>query len=429
MRMKYTGFYVVYRCLDWYTGECWYTGSSNWYTGTKLAYRFDYGIPRVGSLTMLIHTFEVKSQVTVDEFRAISNSLCKLSDWMPTNRGILYYGYSSCGILVELAAVGKDSYVRCDVVYRITPSRLFDHDDYLGLFDTAYTDRLMKEVDFRLQALCPLLPDMAVCDLTRVDYTVNAVLDSHKQVKTYVDFAKQSRLPKHMKVYAPYDAKSKRHKLPKDGYTVFTAKDYHNVEVTVYDKYRAMVKANGKKVVFPERALKDGKDVLRIEVRLKKHKIYTLAKRHGIYSVRSFLTESDRIIPDVVEHYLSRMIPRETVRTLAEARKIIAESDLDDAKKARLTAFVETVSVKRSTQKAIDAYKAAGDRSKAKKCLKMLAGLDINCVIATEKTMTVFEGHVPTLLELWEQALSGYEWTAGAYVLRIGKRRKARSTI
>lgn len=378
---------------------------------------------------MLIHTFETRAQITTGEYTAICKELSKRADRKVTEKGLVYFGYSFCGILVELLMTGKEGYVRYDVVYRITPSRLFDHDDYLGLFDTAYTDRLMDELDFRLKALCPLLPDMALCDLTRADFTVNAVLSNRKQVEAYVKFARQGRVPCHMKVYAPYDKKSKRRRTPGDGYTVFTAKDYHNAEITLYDKYRQMVKANGKKDIFPERALSDGKRILRIEVRLKKHKIYALSKQYGIYSVRSFLKNADVIVPKVVEAYLTRMIPCETVRTLAGARKIIDESRLNDEKKARLTAFVEAVSVKRSTQKTIDAYKADGKQSEAKKYLKMLAQLDINCVIAKEKTMAVFDGHVPTPVELWDDALSGYERAAGAYILRIGKRRKVRTEL
>lgn len=378
---------------------------------------------------MLIHTFSAKSQLTFHEFDAVSRELCKRSDWRKIKNGVQYYGYSFCGMLVNLVKTGKGDYTRCDVEYIISPSRLFATDDYLGLFDTEDTDRLMAEIDFRLKALCPLLPDMDVCDLTRVDFTVNAVMDSRRQVEAYVKFAKQGRVPCHMKVYAPYDKKSKRCRCPEDGYTVFTAKDYHNAEITLYDKYRQMVKQNSGRAVFPERTLTEGKDILRIEVRLKKHKIYALSKQYGIYSVRSFLKKADTIAPKVVEAYLTRMILRETVRTLADTRKIIAESGLDDEKKARLTAFVETISVKRSTQKTIDAYKTDGKQSEAKKYLKMLAQLDINCVIAKEKTMAIFDGHVPTPTVLWDDALSGYERAAGAYILRIGKRRKVRTEL
>ena len=380
---------------------------------------------------MLIHTFEAKVQVKKELYHAIAKELCGRSDWMRNGKEIIYFGYRFCGILVKLIMTGKEDYVRYDVVYRISPCRLFDPDDYLGLFDTAFTDKMIDELNFRLRVLCPLLPDADMCELSRVDFTVNAVMENRKQVKAYLDFIDRCRLPKHMKPKTRYDKVGKRHKKLADGFTVGTDKDKHNVEISIYDKYRQMEKENEKSrdPVFSERALTDGENILRLEVRLMKHKVYALEKKYGVYSVRSFLKNADVIAPKIVEDYLTRMIPRETVRTLVGARKIIAESALDDEKKARLTAFVETVSVKRSTQKAIDAYKADGKQSEAKKCLKMLEKLNINCVVAKEKTMKIFEGYVPTPTELWDKALSEYDGFKNVYVLRIGKRRKKKNGI
>lgn len=377
---------------------------------------------------MLIHTFEVKTQVTKELYKAIAKELWKRGECRKGEKQgeIEYYGHRFCGIRIRLVMTGKSEYVRYDVIYVIAPCRLLDPDNYLGLFDTDGADRVIDEIDFRLKSVCPLLPDIQTCDLSRVDYTVNAVMKNRKQVEAYVNFARQSRLPMHMKVHAVYDKKSKRRKISEDGYTVFTEKDYHNVEVTIYDKYREMCKENDKKnkPVFPEGASVKAKNVLRMEIRLKKHKINNLVKKHGTYSLRDFLLQSDSIVSDVTADYLTQMIPCETVRTLSDARKIIAESTLNAEKKQKLTAFVETVSVKRSTQKAIDAYKTAGKQDEAKKCMKALAKLDVNPIIAKEKTMVVFDGHVPTPVELWNRALSEYEWTEDAYVLRIGKRKK-----
>ena len=257
---------------------------------------------------MTIHTFEVSSTLTNEDFYKIQSDL-KTKDpnkWKAIYNGMQYWGLSDKGILINMHQIKKKGFYSYSIIYRISARRVIDNDNFVGLFNTEDYYDLEVEVNNLLKNKCSTLPKLKKCTLKRVDFCVNAVLENQDQVKAYIRTAKRANVPTKLEIYRQYDKKSKRKKPTKDDYTVYSS-EY--VAISIYNKQKQMKKAG--KGVYPDNEIKRAENIVRIEIRCMEGKIHSLKKKYGVQSISQFMSCADMIGDDLYKYYLKKYLAKE----------------------------------------------------------------------------------------------------------------------
>lgn len=349
---------------------------------------------------MTIHTFEVSSTVTKDNYYEIQRQLkqADCSKWEATNNGMIYWGLAKQGIIITTHQVLKKDYTTFKILYRISARRVMEHDNFVGLFNVKNYDELEEEVDHILKSKCELLPKLKKCKLRRLDFCVNAKLENHKQVKTYIKTMKRANIPTKLNLLMPYDSKAKRRKPQKDCFTL-TLKDY--VEVSIYNKYMEMKKeAYG---VYPDEEIERAQNIVRIELRCMKGKIKELKKKYKIDSISQFMSHGQEIGQELYRYYLTKITNSGTICTLKEAKDAI---DLSGYRKNTinfLKEFVTNCNSCRSVAKCIKDYRKYYSSSEIKRYIRLLDDIDTNYVTITNEDKKTFDdNYIPTPYKLYQ---------------------------
>ena len=262
---------------------------------------------------MTIHTFNVSAIISNEEYYNIQSELKKAdpSGWKALSNGMLYWGLSDKGIIINMSIVKKRSYFTYYISYRISARRVIENDNYVGLFNVKDYDELEETVDEILKEKCSWLPKLNKCKLKRVDFCMNARLDSQKQVKAYIKTCKRANIPSYMEVCERYDKISKRRKPYKEDFTM-GSDEY--IEISIYNKYAEMKKEDAG--VFPKKEIEKAKDIVRIEIRCKEGKIQALKKSYNVNSIAGFMRRGEEIGRELYGYYLKKIFNEGTIWTL-----------------------------------------------------------------------------------------------------------------
>lgn len=350
---------------------------------------------------MTIHTFEVSAMLTNEKYYNIQKEL-KAKDptkWKSTKNGMQYWGLSDKGILINMHQIKKKEFYAYSIIYRISARRVMENDNFVGLFNTKKYCKLEKKVDEILKDKCEYLPKLKKCGMKRVDFCVNAILDSQEQVKTYIKTVKRANVPSKLEIYEQYDKKSKRKKPTKDDFTVYSS-EY--VAISIYNKYMEMKKE--KEGVFPSGELERAKNIVRIEIRCMDGKIKALKKKYNIKTISEFMARGNKIGNELYNYYLSRIFNRGVIYTLKEALERIDRSGYKPENIKLLKEFVEDSNEARSVAKTYKIYKNIYGKTEVKRIIFMLDNIDTNYVTVTNADVKLFEdNYIPTPLELYKE--------------------------
>lgn len=318
---------------------------------------------------MFIHTFETTIQLTNGQYYQIQNQIKSDHQWGRTQNGMLYFGAKNDGIRLRFTRIHKSKFKGYRLKYIISARRVLEPENYVGLFPAHEYKRLCDAIDKKLAALCPALPSINECSVTRIDFCINARLDNQEQVKAYVKLAKRCRLPKSLEFEREYyDKKDKKTKLCKDG---MTASSESYIAISIYNKYAQMCKQTG--YAYPAGQLDKAKNILRIEIRCMEDKIKHLRKRYqeqfALYSIKDFLRHADEIGDYLYSYYLGKMFCNGDFYTLKGARKRVKMGELDKETEEAMLDLLEEANGSRSLQKACSLFAHAYSKKYVKRLL------------------------------------------------------------
>ena len=319
---------------------------------------------------MLIHTFEATVQLSNEKFYAIQSEVKSDHKWTRRENGMTYFGAKDDGILIRFSRSKKRKFKGYWLKYIISARRVMEPNNYIGLFDIADYQKLIEKVNRKLKKICPMLPKIETCSVSRIDFCVNAYLDNQELVKAYVKLAKRCRMPhslEHSEEY--YDKKTKETKRRKDEMTV-SSQSY--MELSIYNKYAQMHKETN--YPYPSKQLEKAKPILRLEVRCMEDKIKHLRKRYKerfpLYTIKDFLIHGEEIGEYLYEYYLSKMFCHGDFYTLPEARQRVQMSGYDEKTREAMIDLLEEANTARSLNKACKLF--ADERVYGKKYMKYL---------------------------------------------------------
>ena len=350
---------------------------------------------------MHIHTFEVSSKLKNDDYYIIQNDL-KNKDkslWKAQNNGMDYWGLSDKGILIYMRVIKKKQFYCYSIKYRISARRVIDNDNYVGLFDTYLYKKLRDKVNALLYSKSPNLPPLDECSLSRIDFCINAYLEDQEQVKAYIRTVKRANIPGKLEEYMEYDSQSKRTKPTKDDFTAYL-KDY--IAISIYNKYAEMKKARKKKQYFPKSEIEKAKNIVRIEIRCMKKKVYAIMQKYDIRTIAEFMRHADEIGSKLYEQYLPKMFGKGEICTLKRAKEKIDMSGFGHKKIEFMKEFVEDANKARSAWEMYRWYKQHYGVSKIKRILGLFEDIDTNYVTVTTRDDKLFF-EIPTPMELYEE--------------------------
>lgn len=350
---------------------------------------------------MTIHTFEVSAMLTNENYYKIQEEL-KVQDpskWKATKNGMKYWGLSDKGILINMSQVKKKGFYSYHIMYRISARRVIENDNFVGLFHAKKYDVLEDEVNRILKEKCSLLPKLKKCNLRRLDFCINAKLDSQEQVKAYIKTIKRGNVPGKLELYEQYDKISKRKKPTKEDFTVYSS-EY--VAVSIYNKYMEMKKE--KAGAFPPSEIERAKNIVRIEIRCMEGKINALKKKHHIESISDFMGKANKIGNELYHFYLSRMFNQGTIYTLRDALERVDNSGYKPENINLLKEFLREANASRSVAETFKIYKNIYGKKELKRLIFMLDNIDTNYVTITNTDGKLFDnGYIPTPLELYKE--------------------------
>ena len=349
---------------------------------------------------MTIHTFEVTSRITNEDYYKIQTDLKSgdLSKWKATPNGMHYWGLSDRGIFITMYTVKKKDFHTHYILYRISARRVIENDNFVGLFNTKNYNILEETVNNILKEKSSHLPILNKCKLKRLDFCINAQLDNQKQVKAYIKTIKRANIPSKLDLYMEYDKTAKRMKPTKNDFTI-EATDY--VSVSIYNKYAEMKQQ--KTGVFPKSEIERSKNIVRIEIRCKKEKIAVLKKKYNIETISEFMKFSDKIGNYLFNYYLGKIFNNGGIYTLKEALKRVDMSEYKTKVINLLKEFLTDCNTSRSVASTLKAYKNIYGKEKIKKIIEQLDNIETNFVTVTTKDKKLFDNYIPTPLELYKE--------------------------
>lgn len=347
---------------------------------------------------MLIHTFEVSFELTNGIYYNIQNDLKNKdkSKWKAKKNGMDYWGLSDKGILIYMRVIKKKGFYCYRIKFRISARRVMENDNFVGLFDTDNYEELRENVDALLQSRSTYLPALDDCKLTRIDFCINAYLDSQEQVKAYIKTAKRAKLPGNLDEYMIYDKTSKRTKPTKDDFTAFSS-EY--VAISIYNKYAEMKKEK----TFSETEMNKAKNIVRIEIRCMKEKVNAIERKYKIKNIERFMERADEIGNELYRYYLLKMFGKGEICTLKRAKEKIGMSGFTPGNIRLMKEFIEDANESRSVTKTYNFYKQTYGKKETKRILGLFDLIDTNYVTATNDAVKLFKDrYIPTPMELYE---------------------------
>ena len=349
---------------------------------------------------MTIHTFEVSSILTSEDYYKIQSTLKELdkAKWQSTKYGMIYWGLSDKGIIVNFHIIKKKDYYSYRVIYRISAQRVIDNDDFVGLFNTNKYFLLEEAVNELLYTKSPKLPKLKNCKLKRLDFCVNAELDNQKQVKAYIRTVKRGNIPKDMKLLTFNDEVSKRYKPSKNDFTVYSE---NYIGISIYNKYKQMKQHED---YFPQSEIKRAANIVRIEIRCMENKLKALKKKYDIKTISQFMDKANKIGNELFVYYLTKIFGTGTVYTLKEAAKRISDSGFKEKTAALLKELIQDSNEAKSAATVIKEYKNIYGKSQIQYLLSLLNDIDTNYVTITVRDAQLFDNcYFPTPLELYNE--------------------------
>jgi len=351
---------------------------------------------------MYIHTFEATTYLTNEKFYDIQKELRNDKDkWKAERRGMTYFGLSDKGILIKMYQIKKPKFYTYTITYRISARRVIDNDNYVGLFNTKDYSILKDKINHILNKKCDLLPDISTCTLRRLDFCINAELDSQEQVKAYINTARRANIPAKLKRYEVYNEKAKRTKPTDDDMTVYN--DGY-IAISIYNKYAQMKKE--KKVPYSEKDLSKAKNIVRIEIRCMEEKIQVLQKKFSVRTIDEFMVYADTIGDSLYNYYLPKMFGSGEICTLKEAVRKIEMSEFKKKNIELMKEFIEDANTLRSAFEAVKFYTEAYGKKEVKRILYLFDHIDTNYVTATNADAKLFnKSYIPTPIELYNDTV------------------------
>ena len=249
---------------------------------------------------MNFHTIELYYKLSLTELSYIKDILWKSGKktYPEKINGIpilVSESLAEYGIVIRIHEYITDNYKYAGLYYRINPRRMFETGNYVGIFNSKNTDRLVEKFNSLVQSVSYMLPEFDSCILHRIDYCSNVELSGQDEVCEYVKLLKRGYIPPKYGVQLYDDKKAKRRKMSKNGITI---RGSNGVEITYYNKFRQL-KDEDKWLPDIDRA----NDIIRIEIRCNRKKIKHLSDKYGCTKVSTFLKHSDIIGNYVFKHY------------------------------------------------------------------------------------------------------------------------------
>ncbi len=345
---------------------------------------------------MLIHTFEISTITTSDLYFNTQNQLKQTgNDWSKKgDHKMVYFGLRNHGIIIYYKQMKKKGFTQYQISYRINPSRVLKSDVFTKLFDTKEYDKMKKKADKYLTQLCPELPKLKHCSLSRMDYCVDVHLDNQEQVKAFVKLAKRCNIPKSFEEKFLYDKK----KRSKDDMTIYNS----GVEISLYNKYAQMTKESSKKKnkgLFPD--IEEARDVLRIEIRCMTSKLNHLSKKFDVETTGEFMEKTEKIGWYLFDYYLYKMFPKGDCYTLPDAIERAKRNEFSDEAKKEMTEFLEYANEKRSLADASKFFRETYGDDYVKKLLWRFRQIDTSPITFPRELKKVFNAkQIPNPVEL-----------------------------
>lgn len=250
-----------------------------------------------GGFIMSYHTFELKYQLTYQEKETLINALKR--------KGSVYHddtdyteptvcdALSDWGIIIKFNTYTVQDFTFNIMYIKINPRRVMEQNNYIGIFDSRHTKKMLRRVDKHLQSVTPLMPSVHSCIINRIDFCSNIEMSSPEEVMNYLNLLKRGYCPQKYSLSTYYDQKSKRVKPYNNSITISNK----HIAITYYNKY-SQLNEN------PHcQNIDDAKNILRAEIQCKKNKVKHLAKKFNCKDVQRFLEYSDEIGKYVFKHY------------------------------------------------------------------------------------------------------------------------------
>lgn len=336
---------------------------------------------------MLIHTFEVSCMLSAKRYFTIQKQLKELSNQWDGHKknGMKYYGLCEKGIRILFHRIQKKGLTNYRVHYIISARRVMEPNNYVGLFDTRDYDKLKKKVNDILKKASEELPPLKACSPTRIDFCINAYLDSQEQVREYIKLAKRCRIPKTTERFYLRDKKGRK-KLTKDDITIHS-REY--IAVSIYNKYAEMKKEQKREGMFPDIA--EAKQIVRIEIRCMNEKLEHLKKKfHLSGSTESFMENSNKIAKYLYRYYLPKMFPDGEFYTLSEARERIELSGFKEENKNDMLELLRLTNEYRSLDEALRFWADACGKAEVGRILSLFKLIETNPITLTGEMKKVF---------------------------------------
>ena len=341
-----------------------------------------------GGISMYIHTFEIKKQISKEQSHKIQEVLRMDKDkWKGEETGMSYWGLSDKGILIHTYLLKKKGYYSYFIIYRISAQRVIENDNFVGLFNTRNYGTLKNKVDRLLKAKSEHLPLIDDCKLSRFDLCINAELINQEQVKAYIKMARRAIIPKYLKQRVYYDKVSKRTKPLKDDMSVYSN---NYIEISIYNKFKQMKKEE--KEIYSDKDFKAAENIVRIEIRCMKKKLKELKKKFDVKTTDDFMRNADKIGRYLYKYYLSEMFGTGEIFTLKEVKERLALGDLKPKNVEALTEFLEFANEVRSVNKAYEIYCEADGKKITRDILNKFNYINTSYVTIPARDEKIFSG-------------------------------------
>lgn len=300
-------------------------------------------------INVTFHTFELSTTLSGRQFQQINKDFKAykskyFSDNAVSNRKI-FITLKDNGILIYLhrRLIDDMSFIYT-IVYKLNPLRMFDSDNYVGLFHSNDTYKIPERMNELLRSISQHLPLFHECCLTRFDFCANIILENRNQVTEYIRLLNQSFVPcEKYKQKMIYDSRSGRYNYPIEEAT-FTHANY--VEVSIYNKNQQLTSEKLKHNLHSE--------ILRCEIRCQKQYINMLKRKFMVNSTEEFLYS----LPEIGSYVFNRQLKSlQLANSYFEHKNIsdyIEHSSLKNKTKQKLINFSRHAAIHRGIQNAVE---------------------------------------------------------------------------
>lgn len=308
---------------------------------------------------MSYHTFELRYQLTYQEKETLINIFRKMGkvyvDKEDFTRPTICEALSDKGINIKFNQYTKNDFTFNMMYIKINPRRVMEHNNYIGIFDSHHTAKMLQKVDKHLQSVTSLIPSVHMCKLNRIDFCSNIEMESQDAVMNYLKLLHRGYYPKNHFPTTYYDLKSKRTKLYDNSITMSNK----HIAVTYYNKY-SQLNEN------PHcQNIDDAKNILRAEIQCKKSKIKHLEKKFNCCGVQKFLEHSDEIGAYVFKHYANIFYGSGDFYKLDEIYEKIDNSNLKKKSKTTMKELISMSAKHSSLNQALHKLRLNMDETKS----------------------------------------------------------------